>query len=60
MTAGEVVGLGQLAHLDDEDRILSAVTRAHSLEVIQGLDSGLGTKLGTTHSPGKELSGGQW
>lgn len=60
MTAGEVVGLGQLSDIGDRDRILSAITRANSTEVIDGLDAGLATKLGTTHSPGKELSGGQW
>ncbi|MEO7269836.1 MAG: ABC transporter ATP-binding protein [Knoellia sp.] len=60
MTAGEVVGIGQLSHLGNRDRILSAVSRASSAEVIDGLDAGLETKLGTTHSPGKELSGGQW
>lgn len=60
MTAGEVVGLGQLSDLGDEDLIRSAITRASSDEVVDGLDEGLATKLGTTHSPGKELSGGQW
>lgn len=60
MTASDVVGIGRLADLDDRQRIESALARAHSTEVVTRLDDGLDTKLGTTHSPGKELSGGQW
>ena len=59
-TVGENVGVGALAHLEDEPRVTRAVERGGAEEVVRGLPSGLGTRLGKWAHEGQELSGGQW
>ena len=54
------VGLGDLPRLDDEPAVSTAVTRAGAQDVVDRLDSGLATQLGSTWPDGAELSFGQW
>ncbi|MBE1582309.1 ABC transporter ATP-binding protein [Nonomuraea angiospora] len=59
LTAGEVVGLGELSRLDDRQAITSAVEHADAAPVVASLANGLNTQLGRTFG-GAELSHGQW
>ncbi len=54
------VGLGDLPRLDDEPAVSTAVNRAGAQDVVDRLDSGLATQLGSTWPDGAELSFGQW
>ena len=56
----ENVGLGSVAHLDDEPRIGRAVQRGGATDVVDGLAGGLDAALGRWFQDGTELSGGQW
>ncbi|MFI5733597.1 ABC transporter ATP-binding protein [Kribbella sp. NPDC051587] len=58
--AREVVGIGDLDRLDDEDAIRAAVVRGDAESVIAGLPKGLDNQLGKKFEGGAELSGGQW
>ncbi|WP_405059517.1 ABC transporter ATP-binding protein/permease [Kribbella sp. NBC_01505] len=58
--AREVVGIGDIARLDDEDAIRAAVVRGNAESVIAGLPNGLDNQLGKKFEGGAELSGGQW
>ncbi|TDD57889.1 ABC transporter ATP-binding protein [Kribbella antibiotica] len=58
--AREVVGIGDLSRLDDEDAIRAAVVRGDAESVIAGLPKGLDNQLGKKFEGGAELSGGQW
>jgi len=58
--AREVVGLGDLARIDDDARIRRALRRAGADNVIDTLPAGLETQLGRAFDDGVELSGGQW
>ncbi|MFC9691137.1 ABC transporter ATP-binding protein [Kribbella sp. NPDC056951] len=58
--AREVVGIGDLTRLDDEDAIRAAVVRGDAESVIAGLPKGLDNQLGKKFEGGAELSGGQW
>ncbi|WP_051950784.1 ABC transporter ATP-binding protein [Actinacidiphila yeochonensis] len=57
--AREAVGVGDLAALDDRERIERAVVQGDARSVVDGLPSGLETRLGGQFD-GAELSGGQW
>ncbi|GAA2520354.1 ATP-binding cassette domain-containing protein [Winogradskya humida] len=57
--ARESVGVGDLAALDDDQRITRAVRDGDAEQVIAGLPDGLGTRLGRSFG-GAELSRGQW
>jgi len=59
LTAGENVGLGHLARLDDREHLLAAARRAGADGVLAQLPSGLDTRLGKEFG-GRELSGGEW
>lgn len=59
-TAAENIGLGDLPHLEDRERIEAAVARAGAGTLIAGLPRGLDTPLGTWFDRGVQLSGGQW
>ncbi len=56
----ENVGVGSLAHLEDEPRIERATVSGGADAVIATLDEGLATRLGKWAHDGVELSGGQW
>lgn len=60
LEAGEVVGIGSLPNLEDDDAILAALDRASARVVVDGLPSSLRTNLGRSFEDGIELSGGQW
>jgi ATP-binding cassette, subfamily B, bacterial len=57
LLAGEVVGIGDLPALDDEDAIRTAADRAAASDLLDGLPDGLATQVG---AGGVDLSGGQW
>ncbi|TDW21686.1 ATP-binding cassette subfamily B protein [Kribbella kalugense] len=60
LTAQRSVGAGDLAVLDDPERVLRALHDAAAEDVVNALPAGLGTRLGTTWPGGVDLSGGQW
>jgi ATP-binding cassette subfamily B protein len=59
-TAGENVGLGEVAFIEDLPRIQAAAAKAGSAALIEGLRSGYGTPLGKWFDQGVNLSGGEW
>jgi ATP-binding cassette subfamily B protein len=58
--ARHTVGVGDVARLDDEHAVVTAVGRAGADDVVGRLTAGLGTQLGPTWPGGVELSFGQW
>ncbi|MDX6247612.1 MAG: ATP-binding cassette, subfamily bacterial [Kribbellaceae bacterium] len=54
------VGLGDLPRLDDEPAVAAAVVRAGADDVVDRLEDGLDTQLGSTWPGGAEISFGQW
>lgn len=56
----ENVGLGSVAHMEDDTRILNAIDEGGASDVLAGLAEGLDTPLGRWFNAGVELSGGQW
>lgn len=54
------VAFGSLPHLDDDARVLRAVERGGSEDLVTGLGDGVETQLGRWFKGGVELSGGQW
>jgi ATP-binding cassette subfamily B protein len=54
------VGLGSVAHRDDEPRMQRAIERGGATDVVAALRAGLDTQLGRWFKDGAELSGGQW
>ena len=60
LTVREAVGLGDVAHLDDEAAVRRAVDLGGAGDVVDGLTAGLETQLGPAWPGGVELSGGQW
>ncbi|MCU1463796.1 MAG: ABC-type multidrug transport system, ATPase and permease component [Acidimicrobiales bacterium] len=54
------VGVGDIARLDDEPAVVTAVDRAGAADVVRRLGSGLETQLGPTWPDGVEVSFGQW
>ena len=59
-TARHSVGLGDLARMDDDRAVQTAVDRAGAADVIGKLPSGLDTQLGPTWPGGVDVSFGQW
>ncbi|GHF35736.1 multidrug ABC transporter permease [Kitasatospora xanthocidica] len=68
LTAGENIGLGRLAHLDDQARIADAARAAGIHDRVRRLDGGYGALLSRIFLPegvteagwGHSLSGGEW
>ena len=60
LSARHSVGLGDVARLDDEPAVASAVMRAGAGDVVGRLAAGLDTQLGPTWPGGVEVSFGQW
>jgi ATP-binding cassette subfamily B protein len=54
------VGLGDLPRLDDSVAVTAAVGRAGADDVVERLEEGLDTQLGSTWPGGAEISFGQW
>lgn len=59
-TASENIGLGDLTHLVDRERIETSAKRAGADERIERLPSGYDTPLGRWFDQGVSLSGGEW
>jgi ATP-binding cassette subfamily B protein len=59
-SAQQTVGLGDLPRLDERPAAETAVGRAGAGDVIDRLDHGLDTQLGSTWDEGAEVSFGQW
>jgi ATP-binding cassette, subfamily B, bacterial len=60
LRARHSIGLGDVARLDDEPAVKTAVDRAGAEDVVDRLPSGLDTQLGPTWPEGVEVSFGQW
>jgi ATP-binding cassette subfamily B protein len=58
--ARQSVGVGDVARIDHEPAVSTAVTRAGAADVITRLPRGLETQLGPTWSGGVDVSFGQW
>jgi len=59
-TVGENIGVGDVAHLEDEERWAVAAEKGMATEFIDELDKGWHTQLGRWFKDGRELSIGQW
>lgn len=59
-TAGENVGLGEPAKVEDAAAVRSAAEAGGAADVIAGLPKGYETVLGAWFERAQELSGGQW
>lgn len=60
MLVGENIGVGDVAHVDEEPRWRDAAEKGLSREIIERLPKGYRTQLGRWFDDGRELSGGQW
>jgi len=60
MIAGENIGVGDVAALDDEARWRAAAELGTAAPVVRDLPAGYRTQLGRWFQGGRELSGGQW
>jgi len=60
LLAGQSVGVGQVAQVDDRVAVEAALERAHASDVAATLPKGLETQLGRYFKDGVGLSGGQW
>jgi ATP-binding cassette subfamily B protein len=56
----ENVGVGSVAHLEEDLRVQRAVEQGGARELVAGMEAGLDTQLGRWFRQGTELSGGQW
>lgn len=59
-SVGDNVGVGDLAHIDDEGRRARAAEKGMAAPFIEALPRGYQTQLGRWFEGGRELSGGQW
>lgn len=59
-TIGENIGLGDLAHLEDQHRWRVAAKKATAFPFIEETPQKFFTQLGRLVKKGRELSGGQW
>lgn len=60
LTVGENIGVGDVAHLEDETRQAEAASRGLAAPFVEAMPRGLRTQLGRWFKEGRELSGGQW
>ena len=60
MLAREVVGVGDIASVEDAAAVAAALDRAGGSDVPVRLPQGLETPIGKSFENGAELSGGQW
>ncbi len=59
-TVGENIGVGDVEHLEDRNRWLTAAQKGNAQPFIQQLPQSFETQLGRWFKGGQELSGGQW
>ncbi len=60
LLVGENIGVGDIRHIDDSNRVAEAADKGLAADFIEDLPEGYGTQLGTWFRAGNELSGGQW
>jgi ATP-binding cassette, subfamily B, bacterial len=60
LPAQQSVGVGDLPRIDDAGAATAAVGKAGAHDVVERLESGLGTQLGPSWEDGVDLSFGQW
>ncbi len=60
LKVGENIGVGDVDHLEDEERWTSAGHRGMADEFVGEMPDGYHTQLGRWFKDGRELSGGQW
>ena len=60
LKVGENIGVGDVAHFDDEARWREAAELATASPFVDELPAGYQTQLGKWFKDGRELSGGQW
>ena len=60
LTVGENIGVGDVAHFEDERRWHEAATLGMAAPFIEEMPAGYRTQLGKWFKDGRELSGGQW
>jgi ATP-binding cassette subfamily B protein len=60
LKVGENIGVGDVAHFDDEARWHEAAGLATAASFVEELPAGYQTQLGKWFKDGRELSGGQW
>ncbi len=60
LIAREVIGLGDLAGIDDHDRVHAAARHAGADRVVDTLPTGYDNQLGREFPEGTDLSEGQW
>jgi ATP-binding cassette, subfamily B, bacterial len=60
LKVGENIGVGDVAHFDDEARWREAAELATASPFVEELPEGYQTQLGKWFRDGRELSGGQW
>jgi ATP-binding cassette subfamily B protein len=58
--ARETVGLGDLPNIDSPSAVRAALTRARAGDLLDQLEHGWATKLGSSNPDGIDLSHGQW
>lgn len=60
LLVGENIGIGDVDHMEDNDRVSVAAGKGLAADFIQDLPESYDTQLGTWFRAGSELSGGQW
>lgn len=59
-SVGENIGVGDVTHVEDQQRWGEAAEKGTAMPFIGGLPDGFQTQLGRWFKGGQELSGGQW
>jgi ATP-binding cassette subfamily B protein len=59
-TAGENIGLGEVARIEDAEAVAASARNAGAAPLIEGLPRGYETALGKWFGKGTQLSGGEW
>jgi ATP-binding cassette subfamily B protein len=60
LLVGENIGVGDVDHIEDDEKIREAADKGKAAEFITDLPGAYKTQLGTWFKGGNELSGGQW
>ena len=59
-TVAENIGFGQIEHVDNQERIVTAAQKGGAHEMLENLPNGYATRLGKWFEDGHQLSIGQW
>ncbi|MCR8964597.1 ABC transporter ATP-binding protein [Brevibacillus halotolerans] len=60
LTVKENIGIADVQHINNQERLKSATNQTGADEVINQLSKGYETELGTSFAGGQDISGGQW